>query len=132
MRGQTIRLATDAQRTLAKRLIDVAPQGAVVNIAEAVRSNEQNAKMHAMIGDIARAKPEGRVHSTDVWKALLMADADFKPLFERSLDGQGIVPIGFKSSRLRKAEFSDLIEAIYAYGSKHGVRWTEPELRDAA
>lgn len=126
MNGQTVILRTDQQRELAKRLIDRAPPNAVLNIKEAKRSNDQNAKWHAMVSDVARAKPEGRNHPIVVWKALLMAEADFKPIFERSLDGLGVTPVGYKSSRLSKAEFSDLIEATYAYGSKHGVVWSDP------
>lgn len=126
MKGQTIILRGDAQRALAKRLIDAAPVDAVMNIAAASRTNDQNAKMHAMISDVARAKPEGRIYSPLIWKALFMSEAGFKPTFERSLSGEGIVPIGFKSSRLTKAEFSDLIEVIYAYGAEHGVVWSEP------
>lgn len=125
MNGQTIILASDRQRAIAHALVDRAPPGAVLNIQEAKRTLDQNSKWHAMVSDIARAKPDGRVHDVRTWKALLMADADFTPLFERSLDGGSIVHIGFKSSRLKKAEFSDLIEATLAYGARHGVIWTD-------
>jgi hypothetical protein len=124
--GQTIILR--GARTIAHRLVDSAPEGAVMNIREAKRTNEQNDKFWAMVGDISRAKPEGRIHPPDVWKALLMSEAGFKPLFEPSLDGQGVIPVGYKSSRLTKAEFSDLIEAAYAYGARHEVEWSEPAL----
>lgn len=123
--GQTIILTGLSSRQKAESLVNTAPSGSVLNIKPPARSNEQNAKMHAMISDIARAKPEGRVHSPLVWKSLLMATAGFKPIFERSLDGEGIVPVGYKSSRLNKAEFSDLIEAIYEYGARHGVEWSD-------
>ena len=132
MTGQTIRLVGDSQRDHAKRMIDRAPPHAVVNIREATRSGEQNAKLWAMLSDVARAKPQGRVLSTDVWKALFMSEAGFKPRFEPSLDGQGVVPVGYKSSGLRKAEFSDLIEAIAAFGAEHGVQWSEPGTRQEA
>ena len=132
MSGQTIRLVGDSQRDHAKRMIERAPPHAVVNIREATRSGEQNAKLWAMLSDVARAKPQGRMLSTDVWKALFMAEAGFKPRFEPSLDGQGVVPVGYKSSGLRKAEFSDLIEAIYAFGAEHGVEWSEPVREMAA
>lgn len=113
-------------RQAAHRLIDAAPDGYVCKIGEPKRTNEQNDKMWAMIGDVSRAKPEGRNYPPEVWKSLFMAEAGFKPRFEPSLGGDGIVPIGYKSSRLRKNEFSDLIECIYAYGSQHNVEWTEP------
>jgi hypothetical protein len=124
--GQTVILRGDVQRHLAKRLIDSAPADAVVNIRQATRSTDQNAKMHAMLSDVARAKPGGRVLRVDAWKALFMAEAGFQCIFEPTLDGSGVVPLGFKSSRLNKAEFSDLIETIYEFGARHDVRWSEP------
>lgn len=130
MIGQTIRLVGPEQRRLAHDLIDKAPDRAIVNIRPETRSNDQNAKMWAMLSDVARAKPEGREYTTEIWKALFMAEAGFKPHFEPSLDGKGVVPIGYKSSRLAKAEFADVIEAIYAYGAEHGVEWSEPVRED--
>ena len=47
--------------------------------------------------------------------------------FQPSLDGPGVVPLGFRSSRLTKAEFSDLIELIYAFGAQQGVTFREPK-----
>jgi hypothetical protein len=123
--GQTIILSSDAARAQAKRMCDLAPHRAVANFREESRSDPQNAKMWAMLSDIARAKPQGRVLTTEAWKALFMNAAGFQCTFEPSLDGKGVVPLGFKSSRLNKAEFSDLIEAIYAYGAEHGVVWTD-------
>lgn len=122
----TLILSNPVVRQRAHKLIDTAPDRAVVTISEPKRTNDQNAKLHAMLTDIKRHKPQGRVHSIDAWKALMMAYAGFKPIFEPSLDGQGVVPIGYKSSGLTKAEFSDLIEACYAYGGEHGVAWSEP------
>lgn len=61
MAGQTIILVGAAQRNLAKSLIDQAPRGAVVNVREATRNRDQNAKMWAMLSDVSRAKPEGRM-----------------------------------------------------------------------
>lgn len=130
MNGQTVILRGDSQRAFAHRLVDQAPVDAVVNIKPATRSNDQNAKLWAMLSDVARAKPQGRVLTTDVWKALFMAEAGFRCHFEPTLDGQGVVPLGFKSSRLRKAEFSDLIECIAAYGAEHGVVWSDPPHAD--
>ena len=130
--GQTIRLTNDVNRARAASWCKSAPHGSIVNVREATRSNEQNAKMHAMISDIARAKPEGRTLSTDKWKCLLMAYAGFTFEWEPGIDGNGVVPVGFKSSKLTKQEFSDLIEAIYEYGARHGVEWSEPSEARAA
>lgn len=127
---QTIILHSDSQKRMAHKLVDVAPAGAVLTIREAKRTLDQNAKFHAMLSDVSRAKPEGRRHTPEVWKALVMHACGHAVQFEMGLNGQPF-PIGFRSSRLTKAEMSDLIEWIYSYGAEHGVRWTEPE-REAA
>jgi hypothetical protein len=124
--GQTMILASDALRHRAKALIDLAPDRAVVNIREQTRTSEQNDKMWAMLSDIARAKPLGRVLKSEGWKALFMDMIDKKPSWEPNLDGSGVVCIGYKSSHLTKPEMSDLIEQIYAFGAEHGVEWSEP------
>lgn len=130
-RGQTIRLATDTQRILAKRLIDVAPQGAVVNIREAKRSNEQNARFWAMLSDVSRSKPQGRQMTPERWKAVFLQSFGHQVQFENDLEGRPF-PIGHSSSALSVSEMRDLMEFISAWGAQNGVRWTEPELRDAA
>ncbi|TCM21522.1 NinB protein [Novosphingobium sp. PhB165] len=130
--GQTLILANAEVRRRAHRLIDLAPDRAVVNIRAEARSLDQNAKMHAMLSDIARAKPDGRVLTTEVWKALFMNAAGFTCEFEPTLDGRGVIPLGFKSSRLNKAEFSDLIEAIHCFAAEHGIEFTDPIERKAA
>lgn len=124
-RGQTIRLIGDAQRQLAHRLIDLAPAGAVVNIAEAKRTPDQSAKMWAMLSDISRAKPDGRKLQPEVWKALMMSACGHEVQFLMGLDGNPF-PYGFKSSRLSKSQMADLISFIAAYGDEKGVRWSEP------
>jgi hypothetical protein len=115
------------------RLVDAAPPGAILNIRPATRTNEQNNKMHAMLSDVARAKPDGREMTTDQWKAAFMDAAGFKPTFIPSLDGESFLCLGYKSSRLTKTEFSDLIECIYEFGARKGIEWSEPQQqRDAA
>lgn len=130
--GQTLILSNDQVRRRAHQLIEIAPDRAVVNIRAANRTNDQNAKLWAMLSDIARSKPGGRVLSTETWKALFMNAAGFTCTFEPTLDGKGVAPLGFKSSRLNKAEFSDLIECMYAFGAEHGIQWTDPVERKAA
>jgi len=124
--AQYIRLIGPSQRALAKRLIDAAPLNAVVKITEEKRTLEQSAKMWAMLSDISRAKPDGRVHTTEVWKQLAMHACGHEVAFETGLNGKPF-PSGFHSSRLNKAEMSELIEFLYAYGAEKGVVWSEPE-----
>ncbi|AXC51211.1 hypothetical protein DRW48_10300 [Paracoccus suum] len=126
MQGQTVILADLDQRILAKHLIDIAPAGAVANIREATRSSEQNAKMWAMLSDIARAAPEGRKMPTETWKAAFMSALGHEIMWQPGLDGNPPFPAGFRSSRLTKAQMADLITFIAEYGDRHGVRWSGP------
>lgn len=121
MSGQTVILTGPYSRQQAKRLIDLAPNGAILNVKEARRTLDQNALMHALLSQISRAKPDGRLLDTDTWKALFMHEAGFKCTFEPTLDGSGVVPMGYKSSRLGKAEFSDLIEAIFSFAAEKEI-----------
>ncbi len=124
MNGQTVRLASQQQRDLAKRLIDIAPEGAIVNVREAKRTLDQSAKMWAMLSDISRSKPQGRVHVPEVWKALMMAACGHEVQFLMGLDGNPF-PHGFKSSNLTKKEMADLITFMQAWGDENAVRWSE-------
>jgi hypothetical protein len=53
-----------------------------------------------------------------------MAACGHEVQFEHGLDDKPF-PIGFRSSRLTKGQMGDLIEFIYAYGSKHNIKWSE-------
>jgi hypothetical protein len=121
---QTVILRGALQRELAKRLIDQAPQDAVIKISLPARTKDQNDKMWAMLSDISRAKPDGRRHIPETWKSIYMASMGHSVLFEMDLDGRPF-PIGFKTSQLSKAAMSDLIEFIYAHGAQHNVKWSE-------
>jgi len=124
--GQTILLASDHQRAMAHRLIDKAPDRAVLNIRPETRNADQNALLWSLLSEVARAKPGGRELTTDAWKALFMSEAGFTFQWEPGLEGRGVVPVGFKSSRLTKAEFSELIECILAFGARNGIQFSDP------
>lgn len=123
-------------RDRAKALIDRAPPGYVMSIAEPKRTTAQNDLLWSILTDVSVAKPMGRRHTPEIWKSIFM-DAlpgeAFKARWVPSIDGEGVVNTGHRSSRLSKSNMSDLIESIYAFGAEHGVEWThDPEERAAA
>lgn len=124
MSGQTVILSGRGQRAIAHQLIDKAPPYAVVNIRKPRRTTDQNAKLWAMLSDVSRAKPDGRMLTVDVWKALFMSACGHAVQFEAGLDGAPF-PIGFRSSRLTKGQMSDLLEFISAWGAEKGVEWSD-------
>ncbi len=131
--AQTVILRGLEQRALACAMVRAAPPDAVVQISGPKRNLDQNARFWAMVSDISRAKPEGRVHTPEVWKCLFMAACGHAVRFEMGLDNRPF-PVGFSSSRLTKREFADLITVAQEYGDRMGVQWSErhPDERENA
>jgi hypothetical protein len=113
------------QRDYAKRLIDEAPDGDVMQIGKPTRTLEQNAKMHPMLDDILNQVPAKRMMSRDDLKLQFLNALGVEMRFIPELEGEGLFPVGLRSSTLTKQQFSALIELIYEFGAKHGVRWTD-------
>ncbi|MFC0280531.1 recombination protein NinB [Falsigemmobacter intermedius] len=123
--GQTIIIRGDRQRDLAKALIERAPADAVVTIKEGTRSLDQNAKLWALLSDIARAKPEGRSMAPELWKAAFMSALGHEIIWQPGIENAPPFPAGFRTSRMSKAQFADLITFVQSYGDRHGVRWSD-------
>lgn len=108
-----------------------------VEIKGPKRSNDANAAMWAMLGDISAQllwQVDGgrRLLDTEEWK-LVMLDAlrrehrDQMKLVPNT-DHTGFVNIsGSSSSDLEHAEMRDLLTIIRAFGDQHGVIWSEPK-----
>jgi hypothetical protein len=119
--GQTIILSSDERRREAAALMRFAPVNAVVTIKAAPRTLPQNARMWAMLGDLSRARPDGRTLPTETWKALAMDAAGHVPVWEHSLDGDSMVCLGYKSSRLDKEGMGNVMAAIEAFAAQRGI-----------
>jgi len=123
----TIYLRGATQREYARRLITEAPQDYVVVIKPPTRSDDQNAKLWPMLGDVSKQVDwYGRKLSDEDWKHVFTASLrklDVVP----NLDGTGFVALGKSTSNMSKHEFSDLITLIYAFGAEKGVVWTDPK-----
>ena len=130
MNGQTVILSSDMARAKACQLIMQAPHRASVNIQAERRSADQNKLLWALLSDVSRSKPQGRTHTPEVWKQLMMHACGHAVQFEIGLNGQPF-PTGFRSSRLSKAQMTDLVEFILAWGAENGVAWTADH-REAA
>lgn len=97
----------------------------VVTIAQPTRSNDQNARLWAMLADVAKACPEGRQWTPETWKCAFMHALGHQIRFAEGLDGSGPFPIGFHSSKLTVAQMADLITCVDEYGTRHDVEWSE-------
>lgn len=127
----SVSLDTPDNAKLAKVAIDraFAKGGMTATFAEAKRTNEQNDRMWTLLGIIAEARPEhyGIQMSQDDYKDLFMHALFKETRVVPDIDGQGMVMLGRKSSRLTKPQFSDLFEIIHAFASREGIDLKEPE-----
>lgn len=125
----TITINTDAERAQIARWAQNVDVGTVVTFRKKSRSTEQNAKLHAMLGEVA-AQVE--------WYGAKLDPEDWKDMFTASLrharvvpgiDKGTFVPLGMHTSTLTIEEMSNLIELIYAFGAdpEHPVIFKDPK-----
>jgi hypothetical protein len=122
----TLLLANQATKEKAIAWVKNAPWNTRFELKESKRTLDQSAKMWAMLTEISRQLKDwpGGPYTADDWKDYGM-HALKKARWMPDEEG-GMVPIGMRSSDLSKAEMSDLIELLYAFGARHGVTFTEP------
>ena len=95
---------------------------------EGIRTLLQNKKLWTMLGDVSKQVTWfDAKHDTETWKHIITA-AWRNQVFLHGIGG-GMVAIPTSTSKLNKAEFAELIEAIYVFGSDEGVNWSEPALK---
>jgi len=126
MASYTVRLVGPSQKENAKRLIDRAPSDFVMKLAKETRSDIQNRKLWPMIADLQKQVPELGTYSAEDIKLRFMHALGMEMRFLPALEGSGMFPVAYRSSLLTVEQFSGLLELLYAYGAKHGVKWSEP------
>ena len=105
-----------------------APWGTRVTFQEAKRTSDQNARMWAMLTEVARqVKWHGQRLSADDWKLVFLSALKQELRIVPNLDGTGFVQLGRSSSSLSVGEMADLMDLIAAFGAREGVTFAEPE-----
>lgn len=120
MSKRTFILAHDEARRNAVQFVQNAPQGYCVTVSEPTRTLEQNALMWPLLD---------RISKQVVWYGTKLSSEDWKDVLTASLRGQrsapgidgGFVIFGERTKTYTKAQFSELIELILAFGAQHGV-----------
>jgi len=122
---QVYRLVHSAARQLASKAVINAPDGYICEIKPRTRSLDSNAKMWAMLTDLAEQVVwHGQYLSKEEWKDVLTAALKQQKVVP-GLEG-GFVVIGARTRNMTVREMSDLIELAYAFGAQHEVKWSEP------
>ncbi|MFS0771080.1 recombination protein NinB [Sphingomonas sp. 1P08PE] len=121
-----VKLLGDTQRAYAHRIIDQAPLGYTVKVGAETRRDAQNRKLWPMLADLQKQVPAMAAFSADDIKLRFLNALGAEMRFLPTLEGQGMFPIGLRSSTLTVEQFSALVELIYEFGARHDVRWSEP------
>jgi len=122
-----ITICGEADRLRAAKWVRQAPAGTRIEFKATKRTLPQNDRMWAMLTDVAAQKDHvGRRYTPDQWKIIFMHACGREVQFIPSLDGSTFIPWGQSSSDLSKAEMSELIEFMFAWGAENGVVFHEP------
>lgn len=113
-------LSHNIARRRAEEAVREAPDGYVVRISPPTRSLEANAAMWSALTDVSEQVE---------WYGRKLTPENWKHVFTASLRKQDVVPglhgdfvvLGLSTSKMTKAEMSDLIELIHAFGAERGV-----------
>ena len=131
---QLFRLVHDMAKKRAIAAIEaLSLDGWIIEIREATRTLEQNAKFHAMCGDIAKSPLQwaGKRRTARQWKVLLVSGhavvtneaSEIIP----GLEGE-FINIRESTALMSKRRGSSLIEYTLAFGTKHEVKWSDEAL----
>ena len=66
--------------------------------------------------------------SSEDWKLMFLDALGYEMRMVPGIHMRGYVNLGRSSSRLTVKEFTDLIEIIYEFGARNGVKFHEPEV----
>lgn len=119
-----------------------AGESVTVEVRDRKRTDEQNAKWHAMIGDIAKQythfgqqwKPEDMKRIlVDAFRRDTSNDPDLAPLWAKMgetrmapcIGGGGLVVLGEQTRQFPKKLGSAFIEWLYAFGAENQIRWSD-------
>jgi len=117
-------LSHQVARQRALQAVVEAPDGFCVKIMPPTRSLEQNSALWAMLNDIAaQVVWHGRKLDSESWKHIFTSSLKRQDVVP-NLDGTGFVVLGQSTSKMTKAEMSDLLELIAAFCAERGVIFT--------
>lgn len=128
MSRAVVMIKSEADRNLIVRWAGNVPAGTTVEFRAPRRSNEANALMWSLLGQISKqVEWYGQKLSSEDWKDVLTASLR-RTRVVPGIDAGTFVPLGMRTSQMTKEEISDLLELIYAFGAERDVKFRELEL----
>ena len=115
-------LSHQTARERALEAVKTAPDGYSVTIKEPGRSLDQNDALWAALQDLAEQVVwHGQKLSKEEWKDMTTAAVKRQRVMPGI--GGGFVVLGTSTRKMSKAECSELIDFIHAFGADHDVRF---------
>jgi hypothetical protein len=123
-------LVHDEARRRAVEAVQQAPEGYRVTIEPPKRTGEQNARFHAICGDLAGHEWAGKPRNASEWKVLLVSGhaaatkegAEMVPGLENEF-----VNLRESTAAMSKRRGSSLIEYAEAYCARNGIKTHQSE-----
>ena len=117
-------IRTQADRNLAAKWAQGVPYGSRIEFKKPRRSIPANDLMWARLSEISQQVE---------WHGQQLEPGEWKDVFTAALKRQKVVPgleggfvvLGTSTSRMSKAEFSELMELIFSFGAERGVTFKE-------
>ncbi len=98
-----------------------------VEVRQEKRSDPQNRLMWSCLGDLARQVDwHGQKLDAEAWKDMATAALKRQRVVP-GIDG-GFVVLGQRTSQMTKAEMTELIDFLFAFGDQRGVQWSRTSL----
>lgn len=113
--------------------IKSAPAGCRVEFKHSKRTPPQNSRMWAQLSEIAEQVTwHGVKLRPDDWKLIFLDALKREIRMVPNIDGNGFVNLGRSSSDLSKQEMTMLIELMFEFGARHGVKFHDDRQGEAA
>ena len=98
-----------------------------VEVRQEKRSDPQNRLMWSCLGDLARqVEWHGQKLDAEAWKDMCTAALKRQRVVP-GIDG-GFVVLGQRTSQMTKAEMTELIDFVHAFGDQRSVQWSRTSL----
>lgn len=98
-----------------------------VEVRPEKRSDHQNRLMWSCLGDLARqVEWHGQKLDAEAWKDMATAALKRQRVVP-GIDG-GFVVLGQRTSQMTKAEMTELIDFVRAFGDQRGVQWSRTSM----
>ena len=120
-------IRSDADRKLIATWAKNVDAGTTVEFKKARRSPDQNRMLWAALGDVSKqVEWYGQYLPPEDWKDICTASLR-RARVVPGIDAGSFVPLGMRTSDMTKAELSDLLELIFAFGAERGVVFQDQE-----